>query len=482
MVTPNSMSGNAEPEFSSSSGSLVAELYGRHVWEGESGNNTTCGGLPNKRSENVAPGLMATEAASSTRKGNPRLAVPTKIPHSTVPIEAAYRVSVSYLAGPSISNLTLSFKAPLKPKGNLSTHVKTKLGSSDNPIDVDALHLTAKNFHMAKGTRQATDSSLGRHSVLKPASKVNKSVRPSLGLHRSVLPKPGSQCPHPGAGLPIASIPYHVSGQSVQKLQPVFNSYPSLPIAPYQQCGAPYSFTQAIDQSQPPSQYSPDDRYAHYPVDPRQYPPIPYLISQPAQHHPKHMPYFALPPTHCDESKYHHPLIPKPADSNALLPHPYAFQKQEEHLRQRAVQCIREFSRPRPRKCNLEDQEVTSGSKYDSPSATLQLNVNETSEQGLRNRCTRNGHTSINRNLDLSHLISHTQLLTEMFHVYPSSRDKVGLREDMESLISVQNQRFHGWAASEKAECLRKKAELFNADIDSDKVVYAFMKGVHSGN
>jgi hypothetical protein len=69
-----------------------------------------------------------------------------------------------------------------------------------------------------------------------------------------------------------------------------------------------------------------------------------------------------------------------------------------------------------------------------------------------------------------------------MFHVYPSSHDKVGLRDDMESLISVQNQRFHDWTAIEKAERLRKKAELFNADIGSDKVVYAFMKGLHSGN
>jgi hypothetical protein len=197
------------------------------------------------------------------------------------------------------------------------------------------------------------------------------------------------------------------------------------------------------------------------------------------------MPQPALVPTDYAKSKYHQPL--------ASLIH--SLPGHEEHLRQRAVQYVREYSRRRPCKRSIfEDPEATSGSEYES-GTSFQHIVNKFTDQGLRagydpQALAPETHSSAasvatrieEHDLDLEVLVSHTQLLTDMLHAYPRSRDQVGLREDMETLMSIQNQRFHDWVAGEKAERTRKKAKLFNVNIDSDRMVYAFMRGGYGGD
>jgi hypothetical protein len=161
------------------------------------------------------------------------------------------------------------------------------------------------------------------------------------------------------------------------------------------------------------------------------------------------------------------------------------------------VQYVSEYSRPHHRKRGVfEDPEATSNSEYES-GISSQHTINKFTDQMLRaeyrpqvlaSEIKSSGSYAQHaaaygaNNLDLEALMAHTQLLTNMFDVYPQSRDQAGLRKDMEMLISIQNQRFHDWVASEKAERTRKQAKLFNGDLDSNRMVYAFMKGGRGGD
>ena len=161
------------------------------------------------------------------------------------------------------------------------------------------------------------------------------------------------------------------------------------------------------------------------------------------------------------------------------------------------MQYVSEYSRPHPRKRGVfEDPEATSNSEYES-GISSQHTINKFTDQVLRTEYrpkvlapeikssrsyAQEAAAYVANNLDLKVLMAHTQLLTNMFDVYPQSRDQAGLREDMGMLISIQNQRFHDWVASEKAERTRKQAKLFNVDLDSDRMVYAFMRGGRGGD
>jgi hypothetical protein len=470
------------------------------VWKGGGGTSTVAGDeVLDERSEKATLSPVSTKPASSVRKGNPRLVLPLKAPRSTAAMKSGYRVSEYFPPGRARNpRLIVPPKAPLKPKGNIPSLVRTKSGSSDNPIDVDATHPTwdppVKNLHMVKGTRPATDSRPGVQRVFKATLKAQKPVRPSPSLHRSVLTKPatGPTYQHSDSAFPAAVGSYQAAGQNVQKLQSLPDTqtsgriaYPSLSTAPYQQYAVPFDSSHYLHRSQLPAQFPFDARYSHYPVDPRQYPPMSYPILQLAKAHPKHMPQSTLVPTDYAKSKYHQPL----ASLIHYLP------GHEEHLRQRAVQYVREYSRRCPRKRSIfEDPEATSGSEYESGTSFPHI-VNKFTDQGLRagydpQALAPETHSSAvsvatrieEHDLDLEVLVSHTQLLTDMLHAYPRSRDKIGLREDMETLISIQNQRFHDWVAGEKVERTRKKAKLFNANIDSDRMVYAFMRGGYGGD
>jgi hypothetical protein len=136
----------------------------------------------------------------------------------------------------------------------------------------------------------------------------------------------------------------------------------------------------------------------------------------------------------------------------------------EEHLRQRAVQFVLDRARPRRRKRRLsDDPDETSGSEYGDADEQPKK---KTKTSPLEERCTTPSQPSdevvvstpstgisedniFDRNLKLSELVEHTQLLTAMLMTYPRSADQKGMREDIAMLATVTDKRLASWDSAE---------------------------------
>ncbi|KAF2714895.1 hypothetical protein K504DRAFT_13453 [Pleomassaria siparia CBS 279.74] len=175
---------------------------------------------------------------------------------------------------------------------------------------------------------------------------------------------------------------------------------------------------------------------------------------------PRAVPRSALAPINYANSKYHQhnsaPAPTKPASSHTKF-HPIA----EEELRKRVVQYVRDYSRPGFHKRRIlvddddDDPEATSGDENDESSSSGNPHnvVVSSSGVGMSNAV---GST----NFAIANLTSHTRLLTDLFQIYPHSRDQAGLREDIAMLVSVQNQRLRDWLRAENKENARKRPKL----------------------
>ncbi|CAO2652530.1 Nn.00g008130.m01.CDS01 [Neocucurbitaria sp. VM-36] len=136
--------------------------------------------------------------------------------------------------------------------------------------------------------------------------------------------------------------------------------------------------------------------------------------------------------------------------------------RNEEMLRKRALQYVREYSRPSPRKRRLSDADpdetsssepeqltVASHSSFSKPTAHPSL----TSLSSPFPFTEKTHKTKLpvfhDPNFDISQLTEHTSLLTSLLQAYPNSPDQKGLREDIAMLVSVQNQRVRTWMKSE---------------------------------
>lgn len=105
----------------------------------------------------------------------------------------------------------------------------------------------------------------------------------------------------------------------------------------------------------------------------------------------------------------------------------------EDMLRKRALQHIRDSSRPQHLKKMLsDDPDETSASETEYPRTGKKLHVYQDA----------NDH--------ISPLISQTSILTSLLQVYPRSTDQKGLREDISMLVNVQNRGMNQWIKDEK--------------------------------
>ncbi|KAF1914605.1 hypothetical protein BDU57DRAFT_298815 [Ampelomyces quisqualis] len=104
----------------------------------------------------------------------------------------------------------------------------------------------------------------------------------------------------------------------------------------------------------------------------------------------------------------------------------------EDMLRKRALQHIRESSRPQHlKKMPPNDPDDTSASETEAPRPHKKLAVYQ------------------DPNDDLSPLVSQTALLTTLLQVYPKSADQKGLREDIGMLVSVHQRGVTAWIKGE---------------------------------
>ncbi|KAH7080934.1 hypothetical protein FB567DRAFT_116441 [Paraphoma chrysanthemicola] len=126
----------------------------------------------------------------------------------------------------------------------------------------------------------------------------------------------------------------------------------------------------------------------------------------------------------------------------------------EEMLRKKAVQCIRDHSRPQPRRKMLsDDPDETSDSETEPSfsSSTGKSLDRQHKHAHTPSTTTRSSRFSVYQdpNDHLSPLVTQTSLLTSLLQAYPRSADQNGLREDITMLVSVQNQCLAEWNHAE---------------------------------
>ena len=180
-----------------------------------------------------------------------------------------------------------------------------------------------------------------------------------------------------------------------------------------------------------------------------------------------------------------HMSLPYPQHYNYQAPvgrHSAALSQNEETLRKKAVQYIREFSRPSPRKRKLSnaDPDETSASEFEQTKPAAQTSpIKSTSRINITIGLTASspfpstrphlsGKLKVFHNQDsnfhITQLTKHTNLLTSLLHMYPQSNDQKGLREDIAMLVSVQNKLLASWIKSElNAARKRRKSNTDSA-------------------
>ncbi|KAH7066682.1 hypothetical protein BKA63DRAFT_125686 [Paraphoma chrysanthemicola] len=122
----------------------------------------------------------------------------------------------------------------------------------------------------------------------------------------------------------------------------------------------------------------------------------------------------------------------------------------EEMLRNKAVQCIRDHSRPQLRRRTLPDdpdETSDSGTELAFSSSTGMSLERQYNHAHTPSTTARSSKFSVYQdpNDHLSPLITQTSLLTSLLQAYPRSADQNGLREDITMLASVQNQCLAEW-------------------------------------
>ncbi|KAF3050033.1 hypothetical protein E8E11_004357 [Didymella keratinophila] len=164
------------------------------------------------------------------------------------------------------------------------------------------------------------------------------------------------------------------------------------------------------------------------------------------------------------------------------FPHPppaysqYAVTKplNEEYLRSKALQYIREYSRSSPRKRKIaDDPDETS----DSDSTEVDTAVEPTLRKspfksgGGSHARFKNGPVTIlpDPSFQLTFLVEQASLLTSLLRVYPRSTHQKGLRDDIAMLASVQNQHLADWLNFEVGQ-FRKIASPHTPRVSRDLV------------
>ncbi|KAF1927236.1 uncharacterized protein M421DRAFT_185476 [Didymella exigua CBS 183.55] len=140
------------------------------------------------------------------------------------------------------------------------------------------------------------------------------------------------------------------------------------------------------------------------------------------------------------------PIVPyTPAHMNYPAPMPL----NEEQLRSKALQYVREYSRSSSRKRKMaEDPDETSESdstEVKTNTAPPRKSCFKPVASGRAKFQSRPVTILPDPHFQLSPLIQQASLLTSLLRVYPRSADQKGMREDIAMLASIQNQHLADW-------------------------------------
>ncbi|KAJ4291742.1 hypothetical protein N0V90_009637 [Kalmusia sp. IMI 367209] len=154
----------------------------------------------------------------------------------------------------------------------------------------------------------------------------------------------------------------------------------------------------------------------------------------------------------------------------------------EEHLRQKAVQFVLDYTRPRPRKRRLSDDlDDTSNSEYEDAAQDHKKKLRsctstsrpETPEElpyastGSTPSTSTSEDDIFDRNLRLSELVEHMQLLTGLLMTYPRSATQTDLRADIAMLSSVVEKRLENWISAENEFDLDTRKRILHSALVS---------------
>jgi len=152
----------------------------------------------------------------------------------------------------------------------------------------------------------------------------------------------------------------------------------------------------------------------------------------------RYLPPQAQQPQHIPNNSYQSPYAQYPTQTGMSLA-----ADSENTLRNKALQLVREHSRPNPHtKLLSSDPDETSASETET-------NI----PRDVRKR-----KLPVFRDIDpIAPLAAQTSLLTSLLQIYPKSADQKGLRADIALLVSVQNERVAEWMGLEVREARKRR-------------------------
>ncbi|KAF1837390.1 hypothetical protein BDW02DRAFT_139525 [Decorospora gaudefroyi] len=184
------------------------------------------------------------------------------------------------------------------------------------------------------------------------------------------------------------------------------------------------------------------------------------------------------PSPHAQYYQYQAPPIPYP-----MLP-----SQNEDMLRKKAAQCIRESARPSPRKRKLSDVDPeetnTDDAESEKPEDVVQSSASKKATR-LNTNSLRSPQTTVSPhendklitygdpNLDINRLIEHSSLITSLLHTYPHSTDQTSLRQVISMIVALQNQHITAWINADTQNPRKRSKSNSDSAICVDGDVHA---------
>ncbi|OAL56332.1 hypothetical protein IQ07DRAFT_651093 [Pyrenochaeta sp. DS3sAY3a] len=184
------------------------------------------------------------------------------------------------------------------------------------------------------------------------------------------------------------------------------------------------------------------------------------------------------PPTYTNPHTHQFPPVPR----FHILP-----SNHEDDLRKKAMQYIRESSKPDPRKRKLSevDPEETSASESEKPSKpkarpshNASRSINSASSVPVPVPVAYMSpyhmpgvfpvYNGPDHNFQVRQLAEYTSLVTALLKAYPDSKDQKGLREDIAMLTSAHNQMFAKWMKDESQSARKRRKSNTDSAIGVD--------------
>ncbi|KAK1907078.1 hypothetical protein P3342_006266 [Pyrenophora teres f. teres] len=167
-----------------------------------------------------------------------------------------------------------------------------------------------------------------------------------------------------------------------------------------------------------------------------------------------------------DQSKYQSPYVQPYVYPTPMIHYPTTPFQNENMLRDKAAQYIREFSGALRHKKMLSDvgpvrvsaqegEQTMVDDRHSWSKPLLQRNIIPPSipQTGAHSSI----HQNVHRGVNIHHLTESTSLITSLLQTYPSSSNQRGIREDISIMASLQHQHIIEWLKAESQHSPKRR-------------------------